>query len=89
MLSRSISKTKWKYFLYHQVLALQWGFLPLALLQFVTQVRVVPDQHTSAVRWVDVDFRLGRVRDGSHKDCWLVERAIVRAWGGSPVTTHV
>ncbi|CAM9091292.1 unnamed protein product [Ascophyllum nodosum] len=52
-------------------------------------VRVVPDQHTSAVRWVDVDFRLGRVRDGSHKDCWLVERAIVRAWGGSPGTTHV
>lgn len=51
---------------------------------FVEQMRVVPDKLTSAMRWVEVDFRLGRVRDGSHKDCWLVERAIVRAWGGTP-----
>ncbi|CAM9984020.1 unnamed protein product [Discosporangium mesarthrocarpum] len=29
-------------------------------------------------RWLVVDFRLGRVREGSHKDCWLIERGIVR-----------
>ena len=51
---------------------------------YAVQMRIVPDALTSAMSWVDVDFRLGRVRDGSYKDCWLVERAIVRAWGGTP-----
>lgn len=48
------------------------------------QVHIVPDVRISALRWVAVDFRLGRVRDGSHKDCWLIERAMVRAREGLP-----
>lgn len=50
----------------------------------IAQVRIIPDEHTSALRWVLMDFRLGRVREGSHKDCWLVERVIERDREGPP-----
>ncbi|CAN0174874.1 unnamed protein product [Pylaiella littoralis] len=44
-------------------------------------IRVVADETKSFVNWAEMDFRLGRVRDGSHKDCWLVERAIIKDSG--------
>lgn len=47
-------------------------------------VRVIPDEHSSALRSVSVDFRLGRVREGSYKDCWLVERIVERGREGPP-----
>lgn len=48
------------------------------------QVRIVPNKHSSAIRQVLIDVRLGRVRDGSHRDCWLVERVIERERDGPP-----
>lgn len=45
------------------------------------QIRVVADDTKNFVNWAEMDFRLGRVRDGSHKDCWLVERAIIKDSG--------
>ncbi|CAM9534855.1 unnamed protein product [Ectocarpus sp. 4 AP-2014] len=44
-------------------------------------IRVIADETRTVVNWAEMDFRLGRVRDGSHKDCWLVERVTVRDSG--------
>ncbi|CAM9697483.1 unnamed protein product [Ectocarpus fasciculatus] len=44
-------------------------------------IRVIADETRTVVNWAEMDFRLGRVRDGSHKDCWLVERATIRDSG--------
>ncbi|CAM9277467.1 unnamed protein product [Ectocarpus sp. 12 AP-2014] len=40
-------------------------------------IRVIADETRTVVNWAEMDFRLGRVRDGSHKDCWLVERVTI------------
>jgi len=45
------------------------------------QIRVVAGETETAVNWAEMDFRLSKVRDGSHKDCWLMERAIIRDSG--------
>eukprot|EP00752_Nemacystus_decipiens_P009008 g8041.t1 len=40
-------------------------------------IRVVADETETAVNWAEMDFRLSKVRDGSHKDCWLMERVVI------------
>lgn len=44
---------------------------------YVAQIRVVADETETAVNWAEMGFRLSKVRDGSHKDCWLMERVII------------
>ncbi|CAM9265025.1 unnamed protein product [Scytosiphon promiscuus] len=44
-------------------------------------IRVVAGETETAVNWAEMDFRLVRVREGSHKDCWLMETAVVRDSG--------
>lgn len=50
----------------------------------VAQIRVVADETETAVNWAEMDFRLSKVRDGTHKDCWLMERVIITDSGYDP-----
>lgn len=62
-------------------------FLDVCLLSTISrlsaslQIRIVAGETGTAVNWAEMDFRLVRVREGSHKDCWLMETAVVRDSG--------